>query len=59
MPPFPPPNHTLLFPPRRFFVSWSGVLVLAYQGFSPSLEALKDHISREAGSLPKENPGSK
>eukprot|EP00955_Chlamydomonas_euryale_P095862 364965-Chlamydomonas_euryale.AAC.14 len=45
--------------PCRFFVSWSGVLTLAYTGFPPALERLKRDLSDAIPTLPKENPGSK
>lgn len=45
--------------PLSFFVSWSGVLTLAYSGFPPALAALKASISSCFQSLPRENPGSK
>jgi hypothetical protein len=44
--------------PYAFFVSWQGVLTLAYAGFPPSLVALKEHIS-EFYAVPGENPGSR
>mmetsp|Transcript_36916 Transcript_36916/g.82098 ORF Transcript_36916/g.82098 Transcript_36916/m.82098 type:complete len:272 (-) Transcript_36916:18-833(-) len=44
---------------HQFFLSWSGVLTLAYTGFSPALTDLKDHINTSITSLPKENAGSK
>jgi hypothetical protein len=43
--------------PLRFFVSWSGVVVLAYEGFSPALELLKHQLNSSFHSLPPENPG--
>ena len=51
-------TDTSLLRPARFFVSWSGVLVLAYQGFSAPLESLKRSLN-SIESLPKENPGSR
>ncbi|KAK9903307.1 hypothetical protein WJX75_002515 [Coccomyxa subellipsoidea] len=45
--------------PHAFFVSWQGVVTLAYRGFPPALVRLKQHLDRRHGSLPKENPGSK
>ncbi|KAG1677218.1 hypothetical protein FOA52_013416 [Chlamydomonas sp. UWO 241] len=45
--------------PGRFFVSWSGVLTLAYTGFSPALEGLKARMQDGETVLPRENPGSK
>lgn len=44
--------------PERFFVAWSGALTLAYAGFPPPLEALKQQLGC-IGSLPNENPGSR
>lgn len=45
--------------PYCFFVSWQGVLTLAYRGFPPQLVALKQQISDYYQSLPKESPGSR
>eukprot|EP00879_Flechtneria_rotunda_P011304 GHRR01011809.1.p1 GENE.GHRR01011809.1~~GHRR01011809.1.p1 ORF type:complete len:303 (+),score=102.57 GHRR01011809.1:136-1044(+) len=45
--------------PYCFFVSWQGVLTLAYRGFPKPLVALKEHISDFYPALPKESPGSK
>ncbi len=45
--------------PFSFFVSWQGVLTLAYRGFPAPLVTLKEQISDFYPSLPKENPGSK
>ncbi|KAK9813428.1 hypothetical protein WJX73_008260 [Symbiochloris irregularis] len=45
--------------PLCFFVSWQGVLTLAYRGFCPTLCALKANIEALNLGLPKENPGSK
>lgn len=45
--------------PFSFFVSWQGVLTLAYRGFPPALVCLKQQIGDYYSSLPKENPGSK
>ncbi|GAX84140.1 hypothetical protein CEUSTIGMA_g11563.t1 [Chlamydomonas eustigma] len=45
--------------PLKFFLSWSGVLVLTYEGFPRALESLKEHIASNITSLPPENSGSK
>lgn len=50
---------TCILKPFSFFISWQGVLTLAYRGFPPALLALKQNIADLYGSLPKENPGSK
>lgn len=44
--------------PYAFFVSWRGVLTLAFSGWSPAVKDLKDRISRAHPTLPKESPGS-
>jgi hypothetical protein len=46
--------------PRAFFVSWQGVLTLAYSGFPPQLASLKASLAEAHGeALPKESPGSR
>lgn len=46
--------------PKAFFVSWQGVVTLAYSGFPPQLAALKAQLSDAHGdALPKESPGSR
>lgn len=45
--------------PYCFFVSWQGVLTLAYRGFPQALVQLKQQITDFYGGLPKESPGSK
>ncbi|KAL4423042.1 hypothetical protein ABPG77_002076 [Micractinium sp. CCAP 211/92] len=45
--------------PAAFFVSWQGVLTLAYTGFTQPLINLKQRITAAHSSLPPENPGSK
>ncbi|KAF6251300.1 hypothetical protein COO60DRAFT_1561459 [Scenedesmus sp. NREL 46B-D3] len=45
--------------PYCFFVSWQGVLTLAYRGFPPALVSLKQQIGDFYQSLPKESPGSR
>eukprot|EP00884_Botryococcus_braunii_P000199 jgi/Botrbrau1/1017/Bobra.114_1s0055.1 len=47
-----------LLEPARFFVSWQGVLTLAFRGFPPALLQLKQDIGDRLGGLPRENPGS-
>ncbi|CAK9857551.1 unnamed protein product [Sphagnum jensenii] len=47
------------FQAMEFFVSWQGVLTIAYSGIPPSLLHLKEHIDEEYPGLVKENPGSK
>ncbi|PSC69962.1 plastid ribosomal S6 [Micractinium conductrix] len=45
--------------PEAFFVSWQGVLTLAFRGFTAPLVDLKQRIYAAHPSLPAENPGSK
>lgn len=44
---------------RAFFVAWSGVITLAWQGFPPVLAGLKRRIAETFPALPPEKPGSK
>jgi len=48
-----------LVKPREFFISWSGVPTLAYQGFSPVLLGIKQEIEESFPGLKPEKPGSK
>lgn len=48
-----------LLRPQAFFVSWQGVLTLAYSGFTGALVELKQRITAAHPTLPPENPGSK
>jgi len=43
----------------QFFVSWNGVLTLAYKGFSPSLLQVKRAITESLQGLRQENDGSR
>lgn len=43
----------------QFFISWNGVPVLAYTGFSPVLQDIKTQIASRLPGLPMENPGSR
>jgi hypothetical protein len=45
--------------PRAFTITWHGVPALIYQGFSPSLAALKRKIAEVLHHLPPEAPGSR
>lgn len=45
--------------PREFFLSWSGVPTLAYQGFSPTLVSIKRELETAIPGLKPENPGSR
>jgi hypothetical protein len=45
--------------PFCFFVSWQGVITLAYKGFPQNLVELKQQLTDYYQALPKENPGSK
>jgi hypothetical protein len=51
------PATTLI--PRAFMIGWHGVPILVYQGFSPSLANLKQHIRQALRDLPPEAPGSR
>ncbi|KAG2493056.1 hypothetical protein HYH03_008719 [Edaphochlamys debaryana] len=48
-----------LLRPLSFFVSWNGVITLAYSGFPPGLAALKAGINDSLTALPQEYSGSK
>jgi hypothetical protein len=51
-----------LLTPKAFFVSWQGVITLAYEGFPPQLAQLKAALTDahgNDGALPKESPGSR
>lgn len=43
----------------EFFISWNGVLTLAYRGFNPVLLKMKREIEDKTSGLQAENPGSK
>lgn len=45
--------------PHAFFVAWSGVLVLSFEGFSATLLRIKANIDKALPHLPPENPGSR
>eukprot|EP01026_Neomeris_dumetosa_P069451 TRINITY_DN6867_c0_g1_i11.p3 TRINITY_DN6867_c0_g1~~TRINITY_DN6867_c0_g1_i11.p3 ORF type:complete len:124 (-),score=5.17 TRINITY_DN6867_c0_g1_i11:46-417(-) len=45
--------------PYSFFISWQGVLTLAYSGFPQPLLNLKQQLQLLCETLPPENPGSK
>ena len=51
------PANLLL--PKAFFVSWHGVMTLAYGGFSKCILDLKANLETKFTSLPAENEGSK
>eukprot|EP01025_Chloroclados_australasicus_P020948 TRINITY_DN2201_c1_g2_i2.p1 TRINITY_DN2201_c1_g2~~TRINITY_DN2201_c1_g2_i2.p1 ORF type:complete len:240 (+),score=14.30 TRINITY_DN2201_c1_g2_i2:141-860(+) len=51
------PESTLT--PLSFFISWQGVLTIAYSGFPESLLKLKLQLLEKCENLPKENSGSK
>jgi hypothetical protein len=44
--------------PAAFFVSWHGVLTLAFRGFTPALVDLKARVAQTCPALPPESPGS-
>ncbi|EFJ44920.1 hypothetical protein VOLCADRAFT_121227 [Volvox carteri f. nagariensis] len=48
-----------LLRPMAFFVSWNGVLTLAYSGFPPALMYLKQSLNDTVEGLPAEYSGSK
>eukprot|EP01024_Parvocaulis_polyphysoides_P050842 TRINITY_DN4963_c0_g2_i1.p1 TRINITY_DN4963_c0_g2~~TRINITY_DN4963_c0_g2_i1.p1 ORF type:complete len:244 (+),score=31.21 TRINITY_DN4963_c0_g2_i1:106-837(+) len=48
-----------LLSPFTFFISWQGVITLAYSGFPQPLLNLKEKLNQNCENLPKENPGSK
>lgn len=52
-------NSKTILTPRDFFVSWYGVLTLAYSGFTPSLMKIKNGIKINFPDLKSENEGSK
>ena len=45
--------------PQEFFISWSGVPTLAYQGFTKPLLDIKNELERRISGIKPENPGSK
>ncbi|BBO66922.1 hypothetical protein DSCA_08520 [Desulfosarcina alkanivorans] len=45
--------------PKAFFVSWHGVMTLAYEGFSQCVLDLKASLEAPFPSMPTENEGSK
>lgn len=51
------PANMLL--PKAFFVSWHGVMTMAYEGFSKGILDLKASLEARFPSLPSENEGSK
>ena len=53
------PKPSTVVRPREFFISWSGVPTLAYQGFSPVLLGIKQEIEESFPGLKLEKPGSK
>jgi hypothetical protein len=56
---YPSPCPCLAFlQPFAFFVSWNGVLTLAFAGFTPALLDLKRRVATAHPALPRENPGS-
>ena len=50
---------TCFLQPFVFFVSWQGVLTLAFSGFPPALVELKSAMAEACPELPPENHGSK
>lgn len=48
-----------LLRPFSFFVSWQGVVTLAFRGFPPALTGLKAQLGEHYTALPPENPGSR
>ena len=45
--------------PYAFFISWQGVLTLAFAGFPPAIVDMKERIAAQHPALPAESPGSK
>ena len=45
--------------PLEFFISWNGVLTLAYSGWTESLLDLKTRLNATPCALPPESPGSR
>ncbi|TKJ43355.1 hypothetical protein CEE36_04805 [candidate division TA06 bacterium B3_TA06] len=45
--------------PREFFIAWSGVSTLAYQGFTRPLLGIKRELEQKIPGIKPENPGSK
>ena len=45
--------------PKAFFVAWSGVMTLAWEGFPPAMASLKRRIARAFPALSPEKPGSR
>lgn len=45
--------------PREFFIAWSGVPTLAYQGFTKPLLDIKKELEQRIPGIKPENPGSK
>ncbi|KAK9866566.1 hypothetical protein WJX84_005361 [Apatococcus fuscideae] len=52
-------TSTSFLQPVSFFVSWQGVLTLAYRGFPPPIVSLKRQIEASHPGLNTENPGSR
>lgn len=54
-------HHLAMLIPRKFVISYQGVLVLAFEGFSNEMLEIKNKFSKEGGcqSLNDENMGSK
>eukprot|EP00775_Hariotina_reticulata_P011186 gene11186-11336_t len=52
-------TQACMLQPYCFFVSWQGVLTLAYKGFPPALVSLKQQLTDFYPALPKESPGSR
>eukprot|EP00887_Chlorella_sp_A99_P004960 scaffold4.g4960.t1 len=51
-------TNSSLLEPAAFFVSWHGVITLAYRGFPPALVDLKARLAVAHPGLPPERPGS-
>jgi hypothetical protein len=45
--------------PYAFFISWQGVLTLAFDGFPPAILDMKQRIAAQHPALPPESSGSK
>jgi hypothetical protein len=45
--------------PYAFFISWQGVITLAFAGFPPAILEMKNRIASQHPALPPEASGSK
>ncbi len=45
--------------PYSFFISWQGVMTLAFAGFPPAIVEMKNRLTALHPALPTESPGSR